>query len=196
MTKPVREYILNHLGIEIDHIWRNEKTKFIDGDGTSLAIKRCCSHYNKAMRKISKIGSSNCNTALWTYPFPTASASSSPSSHFRRIDLVGTKVMHADLKVTYFPVEGMDGTGWVITFPEQVRCEYATGCSNHYVCTNTLIVTQLEPYCLRLIDSPPVLLALKVFNLATSSSNLASISWITLDCFIVPLYSQQTIDKM
>ena len=123
-------------------------------------------------------------------------AASSLSPHFRRIDLVGTKVRHADLKVTYFPVEGMDGTGWVITFLEQVRCEYATGCSNHYVCTNTLIVTQLEPYCLRLIDSPPVLLALKVFNLATSSSNLASISWITFDCFIVLLYSQQTIDKM
>ena len=196
MTKPVREYILNHLGIEIDHIWRNEKTKLVDGDGTSVAIKRCCSHYNKAMRKISKIGTSNCNTALWTCPFPTASAALSPSPHFRRIDLVGTKVRHADLKVTYFPVEGMDGTGWVITFPEQVRCEYATGCSNHYVCTNTLIVTQLEPYCLSLIDSPPVLLALKVFNLATSSSNLASISWITFDCFIVLLYCQQTIVKM
>ena len=24
---------------------------------------------------------------------------------------LGTKVRHADLKVTYFPVEGMDGTG-------------------------------------------------------------------------------------
>ena len=57
-----------------------------------------------------------------------AVAASSPSPHFQRIDLVGTKVRHADLKVTYFPVEGMDGTGWVITFLEQVRCEYATGC--------------------------------------------------------------------
>ena len=145
--------------------------------------------------KISKVDSSNCKTAPCSCPF-AASAASSSSLHFRRIDLVGTKVRHADLKVTYFPVEGMDGTGWVITFLEQVRCEYATGCSNHYVCTNTLIVTQLEPYCLSLIDSPPVLLALKVFNLATSSSNLASISWITFDCFIVLLYSQQTIDKM
>ena len=95
MTKPVKEYIVNHLGVEIDHIWRNEKTKFIEGDGTSVAIKRCCSHYNKAMRKISKIGTSNSNTALWTCPFPTASAASSPSPHFRRIDLVprsGTQI--------------------------------------------------------------------------------------------------------
>ena len=40
-----------------------------------------------------------------------AVAASSPSPHFQRIDLVGTKVRHADLKVTYFPVEGLDGTG-------------------------------------------------------------------------------------